>query len=154
MPLSLRNCGLLLSAAVVFTRCANLKEVSSFAITSQQIMDRNKSATFGYYAYFHDSAYIYRYLPDHLRDVDCHCDIEKQADAHIASEYSLLSTYFGVLAKFADPRAAINFGPMGNPLPAGAYGHVSISAQEATLTARLATGLSVLVTTRYKEKKV
>ena len=154
MPLSLKNYCLLLCGAIAFARCADLKEVSAFGLTSQQVMDRNKSATFGYYAYYHDSAFIYNYLPDHLRDVDCHCDAEKTADANIAKEYALLSTYFGILAKFADPKAAINFGPLGAPLPAGTYGHVTVSTTEAGIASGLATGLTALATTEYKAKKI
>ena len=79
---------------------------------------------------------------------------QKQADAHIASEYSLLSTYFGALARFADAGSTINFAPMSSPLPAGTYGQVTISAQEASYASRLATAMTTLATTGYKAKKI
>jgi hypothetical protein len=154
MPLALRKFGLLFCVVLTIAGCANLKEVNSFALASKQTLDRNSAAPFGYYTYFHDSAFIYHYLPDHLRDVDCHCDAAKQADAHIANEFSLLSLYFATLARFADPAAAINLIPVGAAVPAGTYGPVTISANEATYASRLAAGLTVLATTRYKAKKI
>ncbi|HEY4111132.1 hypothetical protein [Puia sp.] len=154
MPLPLRKVVLLLVVAAVFSRCADLREVRSFAVTSQQVMDKHRTAVFGYASYSHDSAYIFRYLPDHLRDVDCHCEAAQKADAGIANEYAVLSTYFATLAKFADPNASINFTPMGAPLPAGAYGPVTITTQEASIAAGLARGLTALGTTRYKAKRI
>ncbi|HXB09150.1 MAG TPA: hypothetical protein VNW04_18630 [Puia sp.] len=154
MPLSLRNCLFGLLTAVAFTRCADLKEVGRFAVASQQVMDKNRSAAAGYASYSQDSIYLFHYLPDHLRDVDCHCDAARQADAGIAGEYALLSTYFGVLAKFADPKASISFAPIGAPLPAGDYGSVSITTQEAGFAAALAKGLTALATTQYKARRI
>lgn len=154
MPLLLRNFLLSLLLAVAFTRCADLKEVESFALASKQVMDKGSSAPFGYSSYSQDSAFIFRYLPDHLRDVDCACDAARQADAHIAGEYALLSTYFAVLAKFADPKAAINFAPMSSSLPAGTYGPVTVTAQEANIAAKLTRALTALVTTKYKAKRI
>lgn len=154
MPLSLRNYGLLLIAAFAFAQCANLREVNAFAVSSQRILDRNRTAVFGYASYSHDSTFIFNYLPDHLRDLDCRCDLAKQMDSHIASEYSILSAYFAALARFADPQAFVNFAPMSAPLPAGTYGSVNISVQEATLASRLSTALTALATTGYKAKKI
>lgn len=154
MPLSLRNGCLLLFCAVAFARCANVKEVNAFALSSKQVLDKHRAETFGYYSYYHDSTYLYHYLPDHLRDVDCHCDAEKQADTHIANEYALLSTYFATLARFADAGASFNFAPIGAPVPAGTYGRVTITAQEASYATYLATALTTLTTTRYKAKKI
>jgi hypothetical protein len=154
MPLSLRKSGLLMLAAVIFTGCADVREIKAFAVTSQQVMDKNRLAPFGYYTYSQDSAMIFDYLPDHLRDVDCPCDAAKRADSNIAREYGLLSTYFAALAKFADPKASINFAPMGAPLPAGKYGSVVISTQEAGIASRLALALTTLSTTRYKAKRI
>jgi hypothetical protein len=161
MPLSIaggsrplrRICALLLCAAV-FGRCANVKEVNSFAVSSRQTLEKQRDEDFGYSAYSHDSTYLFHYLPDHLRDVDCPCEAGKKADAHIASEYNLLSTYFATLARFCDPGASVNFAPMGSPLAAGAYGPINISTQEANYNAYLAKALTALATTRYKTKKI
>jgi len=154
MPLSLRNLILLFFCAAAFAGCANLKEVNAFAVGSRQTLDKQRSEDFGYYAYYHDSTYLYHYLPDHLRDVDCHCEAEKQADAHIAGEYNQLSAYFAALARFADAGASFNFAPIGSPVPAGTYGHVHFSAQEASYSAYVARALSTLTTTGYKAKKI
>jgi hypothetical protein len=154
MLLSLRKFGLLFCVVLSLAGCANLREVNSFAVRSKQVLDKDGAAPFGYYTYFHDSAFIYHYLPDELRDVDCHCDAAKQADAHIASEFSLLSTYFATLARFADPAAEVNFIPVGAAVPAGTYGPVTISTNEAAYASRLAAGLTVLATTQYKAKKI
>jgi len=143
-----------LFCAAVFARCANVKEVSAFAVSSRQALEKQRTEAFGYYSYYHDSAYLYRYLPNHLRDVDCHCEAEKQADAHITSEYSLLVTYFAALARFADPGSSINFAPMASPVPAGTYGQVTITTQEASYAAYLAKALTTLTTTGYKAKKI
>jgi len=154
MPLSLRNSILLFFCAAVFAGCASVKEVNAFATGSRQALDKQRAENFGYYAYYHDSTYLYHYLPDHLRDVDCHCDAEKQADAHIAGEYNQLCAYFAALARFADPGAYFNFAPIGAPVPAGTYGHVNFSAQEASYSAYVATALTTLTTTGYKAKKI
>lgn len=154
MPLSLRHSILLFFCTAVFVRCANVREVNAFALSSRQTLDKQRTEDFGYYAYYHDSTYLYNYLPDHLRDVDCHCDAEKQADAHIAGEYNLLIAYFATLARFADAGASFNFAPIGSPVPAGTYGHVNISAQEASYSAYVAKALSTLTTTGYKAKKI
>ncbi len=139
---------------VTFSCCVNLKEVNSFALTSQQIMDKNKTVSFGYYDYFHDSAYIYHSMPDHLRDADCHCVAEKKADTIISNECSLLSAYFATLARFADPKYAISVNPLGKSVPAGTYGMVTISDQEANIASGLAIGLSDLFTTEYKSRNL
>jgi hypothetical protein len=154
MPLSLRVFSLLFFCAAVFVRCANLKEVNAFAVSSKQTLDKQRSEDFGYYAYYHDSTYIYNYLPDHLRDVDCHCEAEKQADAHIAGEYNLLVGYFAALARFDDAGSAFNFASIGSPVPPGTYGHVNFTTQEASYAVYVAKALSTLTTTGYKAKKI
>jgi hypothetical protein len=154
MPLSLRNRCLLLFCTAAFARCANVKEVNAFALSSRQSLEKQRTEDFGYYSYYHDSTYLYHYLPDHLRDVDCHCEAEKQADAHIASEYNLLVAYFSALARFADASSSINFAPMASPVPAGTYGRVNITTQEASYAASLAKALTALATTGYKAKKM
>jgi len=154
MPLSKKSRCLLLCCVLAFARCANVKEVNAFALSSKQVLDKHHAETFGYYSYYHDSTYLYHYLPDHLRDVDCHCDAERQADAHIANEYALLSTYFATLARFADAGTSFNFAPVGASVPAGSYGRVTITTQEASYATYLATALTTLTTTRYKAKKI
>jgi hypothetical protein len=154
MSSTTKGFAVLVFVVIAFSRCANLKEVNSFAVTSQQIMDKNKTVNWGYYAYFHDSAYIYHSMPDHLRDVDCHCDGEKKADTIITNECSLLSVYFGVLAKFTDSKSAIDVNPLGQAVQAGTYGHMTVSSQESGIVSGLATGLSDLFTTGYKSKKL
>jgi hypothetical protein len=154
MSLSLRNFILSLLIVGGFSQCADLKEVRAFAASSQQVLDRDRAAEFGYYRYSQDSAYLYNYLPAHLRDVDCHCDAEKQADTHIANEYSLLSAYFAALTKFADPASTINFAPVATPLPVGKYGHLAITTEEYAQASTLAKILTTLATTGYKARKM
>jgi hypothetical protein len=145
---------LLLLMPFAFCRCADLKEVGSFAATSQQIMEKNKTVSYGYYDYYHDSAYIYNSMPADLRDADCHFDAEKQADTSITNECALLSAYFGKLALFTDPKAAIDVNPLGKSVTAGRYGMITISNEESNIASGLATGLSDLFTTTYKSKKL
>lgn len=157
MPLSLRilrRCCLPLFCTAAFAQCANVKEVNAFALSSRQTLEKQRTETFGYYSYSHDSTYLYHYLPNHLRDVDCHCEGEKQADVHIASEYNLLVAYFATLARFADAGSAIHFAPLASPVPAGTYGQVTITTQEASYATYLAKALTTLTTTGYKAKKI
>jgi hypothetical protein len=154
MRFSVKNDLLLVFMALAFSGCADLKEVGAFATTSQQIMDNNKTISFGYYDYYHDSAFIYHSMPVNLRDVDCHCDAEKQADTSLANECIILSAYFGKLALFTDPKAAINVNPLGKSVTAGTYGMITISSQESNIASGLATGLSDLFTTTYKLEKL
>src|SRR5258708_20942463 len=154
MSLLLKSLGLPLLVAVAFVRCAALKEVNSFALASHEVLEKNRSATFGYYSYSKDSAFIFHYLPDHLRDVDCHCDVAKQADAHIASEYSLLGAYFGSLAKFADPHSSFDLSPMATSLLPGTYGPFSVTLQEYSIASKLTMVLSGLATPHYKARHI
>jgi hypothetical protein len=154
MLLFIKSQFLLLVIALAFSSCVDLKEVGSFAAVSQQIMEKNRTVSYGYYDYYRDSAYIYHPMPDHLRDADCHCDAEKQADTSIANECTILGAYFGKLALFTDPKAAIDINPLGKSVTAGTYGMISISNEESSIASGLATGLSDLFTTTYKSKKL
>src|ERR1700694_3717608 len=138
MNLAIRRQFLLLFITLAFSRCVDLKEVGSFATTSQQIMEKNKTVRYGYYDYYSDSAYIYHSMPDNLRDVDCHCDAEKQADTSITNECIILSAYFGKLALFTDPKAAIDVNPLGKSVRAGAYGLITVSKEESNIASALA----------------
>ena len=134
--------------------CVNLKEVGSFAKVSQEITDKNKDISYGYYDYLHDSAYIFHSMPDKLWDLDCRCEAVKEADSSLRNECVILSAYFGKLALFADPRSAIDLNPIGRSVNAGAYGSLTITTQEANIAAGLAKGLSDLFTTGYKSRKI
>ena len=140
--------------ACLFAGCANFKEINSFALTSQAVMEENQNPSYGYYTYSFDSSYIYHPDPKQLMDVDCHCEAEKKLDTINSKECKVLSTYFGMLARFADPKSRITVEPVSASIQSGQYGNLTISGEEASIVNGLSIGLSALLTTNYKSNQI
>jgi hypothetical protein len=137
-----------------FDSCADLKEINSFALTSQQVMEKNKNISYGYVDYSTDSSYIYHPIPEHLKDVDCTCIQQKKLDELNKEEYQILSNYFAALALFTDPKSSIDLTPAGDAIQSGTYGSITITDQESSIAGGLTTFLTDVLTTGYKSKKI
>ena len=134
--------------------CTSLKEVSAFASTCQQSLDKDNYTGYGHLHYCYDSCYTLNSSGKFAKDFDCNCGPSALLDTLIGSEYEALSAYFAALSKLAGNGSVMNFAPIAGAVTAGTYGKVTITDNEAKAVNALSTVATDLLTTRYKTKKI
>jgi hypothetical protein len=136
------------------TGCAPLKEVNLFASASQQSLAKANNTGYGYYEFCYDSSYTYNKTGKFLVDFDCDCNYGHSLDTLIRIEYAILSNYFAALAKLSGSGSGIDLAPVAGAVSEGAYGSITITAQESKAVNTIATVASNLLNKNYKSKKV
>jgi hypothetical protein len=147
----LLTCSLLLLAV----GCTPLKEVNTFALACQSVMDKAASFDgYGHFCFCNDSVTVYNDTGRMLRDFDFDCSTDTVADTVLRNAYNIMSAYFAALAKLADAKTAIKTAPLNSAVAAGTYGSLTITSTEAGIFNGLTTAVQDLATNGYKSKKI
>src|SRR5580693_4283081 len=144
---------LLFSAAVFTMGCVNLKAVNGFAVSGEKSFAAENVPSYGYTAYCYDSSYIFK-SGRFLKNYDCDSTQAILYDSIIAKEYSLLSTWFGALAKLSGSTETIRVDTLASALGPGTYGSFTVTAAESGAATAIGTAAKYLLTVSVVGKDI